>query len=107
MVTSPQFGQGKRTAPSPGIMVLEHQVQVGIRTVLVSLSFNAFFSYRAPVVVYLFVARGRTEPIRLTATANLNGFGGIGSRPQDRQAYLILSRVPISDRLNLRSQQSV
>jgi len=63
IVTSPQFGQGKRTAPSPGIMVLEHHVQVGIRTVPVSLSFNAFFSYRAPVVVYLSVARDCAKPI--------------------------------------------
>ena len=38
-------------------MVREHQVQVGIRTVLVSLSLDAFFSYRGPVVVYLSVAR--------------------------------------------------
>jgi hypothetical protein len=71
IVTSPQFGQGKRTAPSPGIMVLEHQVQVGIRTVLVSLSFNAFFSYRAPAAIYLSVARGWTQPIHPTGNVNL------------------------------------
>jgi len=71
IVTSPQFGQGKRTAPSPGIMVLEHHVQVGIRTVLVSLSFNAFFSYRAPAAVYLSVARDPARLLRLSGDVNL------------------------------------
>jgi hypothetical protein len=49
-------------------MVLEHQVQVGIRTVFVSLSFNALFSYRAFAAVYLSVARHHAPSIRPTET---------------------------------------
>jgi hypothetical protein len=38
MVTSPQLGQKNFTALSPGIIILPHQLQVGMRTVFVSLN---------------------------------------------------------------------
>jgi len=43
IATSPQLGQLKCTADSPGRIILEHQVQAGIRTVLVSLTECALF----------------------------------------------------------------